>query len=163
MPKGWKKFWPYKKALKIAKRMAKDRLLSRKLPAIYEEAAKQPVDERKVLFAEGKLTAMPDAYTLLWNRLEKRYDFDLSYITLRQNSVRYKEYEQNCEAFVRELATAKYVFLNDASDVVSCVPLRPETKVVQLWHACGAFKKWGMSTADLKFGGSREDIFRHPF
>ncbi len=163
MPKGWKKFWPYKKALKIAKRIAKDRLLSRKLPAIYEEAAKQPVDERKVLFAEGKLTAMPDAYTLLWNRLEKRYDFDLSYITLRQNSVRYKEYEQNCEAFVRELATAKYVFLNDASDVVSCVPLRPETKVVQLWHACGAFKKWGMSTADLKFGGSREDILRHPF
>ena len=30
-------------------------------------------------------------------------------------------------------------------------------------HACGAFKKWGMSTADLIFGGSRDEILRHPF
>ena len=30
-------------------------------------------------------------------------------------------------------------------------------------NACGAFKKWGMSTADLIFGGSRDEILRHPF
>ena len=48
--------------------------------------------------------------------------------------------------FVRAMATAQYVVLNDASSLVSCVPLRPETTVVQLWHGCGAFKKWGMST-----------------
>lgn len=35
--------------------------------------------------------------------------------------------------------------------------------MVQLWHGCGAFKKWGMSTADLIFGGSRDEILRHPF
>lgn len=54
-------------------------------------------------------------------------------------------------------------FLNDASNVVSCLPLREGTTVVQLWHGCGAFKKWGMSTADLIFGGSRDEILRHPF
>ena len=73
MPKGFKKLWPYRKALKVAKRIAKDRLLSRRLPEIYREAAAQPVDERKVVFVEGKLTKMPDAYTLLWDWLDTRY------------------------------------------------------------------------------------------
>lgn len=163
MAKGFKKTRLYKKMAKHGKRLAKDRLLSKRLPALYSEAASRPVDERKVVFVEGKLTKMPDAYTLLWKWLDLRYDFDLRYITLKQNTAKYRDYEQNCEGLVREIATAKYVFLNDASDVVSCVPLRPETKVVQLWHACGAFKKWGMSTADLKFGGSREALLRHPF
>ena len=61
-----------------------------------------------------------------------------------------------------DAATAKYIFVNEASDVLSCVDMRPETIVTQLWHACGAFKKFGMSTAELIFGPNAEELKRHP-
>ena len=41
--------------------------------------------------------------------------------------------------------------------------MRPETVVVQTWHACGAFKRFGFSTANQLFGASRENQLRHPF
>ena len=34
--------------------------------------------------------------------------------------------------------------------------------MIQTWHACGAFKKFGMSTADLIFGLNRQQQERHP-
>ena len=64
---------------------------------------------------------------------------------------------------VKDIATAKYVFLNESSNVTSCLPLRKETVLTQLWHACGAFKKFGMSTADLKFGDNRETLNKYPY
>ncbi len=59
--------------------------------------------------------------------------------------------------------TAKYVFLNEGSNAISAIPMREGTKVIQLWHGCGAFKRFGFSTADLIFGASRKEQLRHPF
>ena len=36
--------------------------------------------------------------------------------------------------------------------------MRKETQMVQVWHACGAFKKWGCSVADKTFGDSMKDL-----
>ena len=47
--------------------------------------------------------------------------------------------------------------------MLSCVPMRPETIVTQTWHGCGAFKKFGFSTADLIFGLNREQQLKYPF
>lgn len=152
-----------KKVLKFGKRHAKELMLSKYLPRVYQEAALNPIEEGKVLFLENKEESIPDSFKLLYERLSQVEGLSLEFVTLRQNRVRFKDYYRNCIEFVRKLATAQYVFLNDASNIVSCVPLRGETRIVQLWHACGAFKKWGMSTADLLFGGTREEILRHPF
>lgn len=130
---------------------------------MYRCAAKRPIEKNKVLFLESKEVNIPDSYRYLYNYLNKEYTFKLCYVSLGQNRQRSFQYFKNCIAFAKEAATASYIFLNDASDVASCLPLRSATKVIQLWHACGAFKKWGMSTANLKFGGSRKEILRHPF
>ena len=63
---------------------------------------------------------------------------------------------------LRELADAQFIFLNDSSSLVSCLPLREETKVIQLWHACGAFKKFGYSLADKKYGMNTQQLNRFP-
>ena len=106
---------------------------------------------------------MPDAFDLLWQRCEGEPAMEPRYYSLQQNHASYVRYLKRSICALREISCAEVVFLSDASDLVSCVKLRPETRVVQLWHACGAFKKWGMSTADLKFGGNREQLLRHPF
>ena len=64
---------------------------------------------------------------------------------------------------VKEVATAKYVFLDEASRPFSSINKRKETIVTQLWHGCGAFKKFGFSTADLIFGSNRESMEKYPF
>ena len=41
-------------------------------------------------------------------------------------------------------------------------PLREETMAINLWHGCGAFKKFGRSTAELKFGASAATLDKYP-
>lgn len=141
----------------------KDVLFFIVLPAVYRRAARQPIAPGKVLFLENKESELPESFQVMWSRLSDMSGLVLEFVSLGETRVRGYQYYRSCIAFAKNIATAQYVFLNDASNVVSCLSLRPETKVVQLWHGCGAFKKWGMSTADLIFGGSREEILRHPF
>ena len=148
---------------KIASNAAKDVTMFGIYPTAYRIAARQPVDPRKVLFIEGKLGPMPDSFELIWKRIESDPKYDAKYISLGLNEVPLPKYIMNCRNMVKELATAKYAFLCDASNIVSCVPLRPETMIVQLWHACGAFKKWGMSTGNKYFGATGSEIERHPY
>ena len=152
-----------KQMRRIVRNAAKDFGLGWRVPHAYREAAKQPVDFRKVLFLESSLESLPDSFKALFARFEADSRFDATFVSLGKHRVDARTYLRNCEEFAREAATACLIFLNDASDVVSSLPLRPETHVVQLWHACGAFKRFGMSTADSGYGLSRSDIERHPF
>nr|WP_261428768.1 CDP-glycerol glycerophosphotransferase family protein [Xiamenia xianingshaonis] len=142
----------------------KDVTLGHWLPAEYRRAAaKKPVNPKKVLFMDTEERNFPDNFRLVWDRLQAHGGFETQFISLEQNHVSMIKYFQNCIDFVRQAADAAYVFLVDGSYVTSCLPLRPETQVIQLWHACGAFKKWGMSTADLIFGCDAQTLRKHPF
>ena len=52
-------------------------------------------------------------------------------------------------------ARSAVVFISDNFDPLYAHKPRKGTRVVQLWHACGAFKKWGYSTLDSEWGDSR--------
>ncbi len=148
---------------KYTKRAIKDITLGFAFPLAYRYFARKPVAQGRVLFFETKEAAMPDAFDLLWQRCEEDLTKKPRYYSLQQNHVSYMQYLKRSIWALHEISRAEVVFVADASDLVSCVKLRPETRVAQLWHACGAFKKWGMSTAELKFGGSRKQLLRHPF
>lgn len=149
---------------KTLKNTFKDFVFDSYLPGIYRRAAaKGSVDVRKVAFVEVREGGLSESFRLVHDRLAADERCDVSVHYLRESSVSLFEYARNCKEMLKDIATARVVLLNDASNVISCVPMRKETKVIQLWHACGAFKKFGMSTADKIFGGSREDKKRHPF
>ncbi len=133
-------------------------------PAVYRHSCKRDsIALNKILFVQGRGSALSDNFNLVFERIDSYGSWDKRTILLREYQVSYPRYCLNCIRLVREIATARYVFLDDASDVISCLPLKKETKVIQLWHACGAFKKFGMSTADLRFGGTKEQKIKHPF
>ena len=52
-------------------------------------------------------------------------------------------------------ARSALIFITDNFDPLYACNPRKGTRVVQLWHACGAFKKWGYSTLDSDWGGER--------
>ena len=143
--------------------LRKDMLLFHVFPNVYRKACMEPIDEKKVVFVETRATELTDNFKLIYEELEKNYNFDLHVSFLNELHSTRSEYKENCKKMLMDIATAKYVFLNDACDVVSCVDKREGTLITQVWHACGAFKRFGMSTADRLFGSSGDEIRRHPY
>lgn len=148
---------------KINNRIYKYRTLRWVFPHAYKKYAKLPVDENKVVFIEVRLPELTNSFKLLYNELITRYDYDIHTHFLRNTFVKRREYIQRCTEMMQDIATAKYVFVNEASNVVSCVNIRPETIVTQTWHGCGAFKKFGFSTAELIFGETRKEMLKFPY
>ncbi len=147
---------------KVYYRHRKDVTYGQYLPSFYNAHREEPIDEKKVIFLEPVQPKITNNMRLIYDRLQKSGRFTIHEHYLRTNFVYRRQWKKNCAAFLSDLATAKYVFLPEASQVLSCIDMRPETIVIQTWHACGAFKKFGFSTADQLFGASRENQLRHP-
>lgn len=103
--------------------------------------------EDKVVFLESGKSPSPSGY-LLGKTLEKQGKYQVVYSGLGVRRVPNTEYFENAVRFIEEAATARAIFLSTANDVLSQFDLRPETKLIQLWHGVGMFKKCGWSTVD---------------
>lgn len=132
-------------------------------PHIYKKYSKLPVDEKKVLFLEIRLPSLTNSYKVIYDELYQNYDFDIHCHFLRNTFVGRTEYRNRCKAFIKDLATAKYVFMDEATNIMGNFKTREETVITQLWHGCGAFKKFGYSTADAIFGATRDEMNKYPF
>ena len=140
----------------------RDLLLWKILPDFYNKRKNVPINESKVLFVEYRSETLSDNYRLLWGELKKNTDLDLHFHNLANGFAGRRDYLRRCRRLLGDMADAKYVFVNEPNEVISCVDLRPETRVMQVWHACGAFKKWGMSTAEKIFGADEKTLRKHP-
>lgn len=132
-------------------------------PRIYKKYSKLPVDEKKVVFVELRLPTLTNSFKVIYDELYTNYDFDIHCHFLRNTFTTRTDYRNRCKAFIRDIATAKYVFMDEATNINGKFTMRPETVVTQLWHGCGAFKKFGFSTADAIFGATREIMEKYPF
>ena len=147
---------------RLINRAFKIALLDLILPAKYRRAAKEPVDENKIVFVEVRLPYITNSFSVIFDELANHYDYTIHTQFLLNDNTSKFDYVKRCKNTVEDIATAKYVFVNEASNALSAVKLRPETKIIQLWHGCGAFKRFGFSTADLIFGDNRKEQLRHP-
>ena len=140
----------------------KDILLDKWIPRAYKRAAKAPIDENKIVFVEIRHPHITNSFSVIFDELVNNYDYNIHTHFLLNGNTSRADYTKRCLNAIQDIATAKYVFLNEGSTAISAVDLRPETKIIQLWHGCGAFKKFGFSTADLIFGDTRKGQLRHP-
>ena len=129
-----------------AKKLARFLSLKIILPAVYARAAKRPVVLGRVIFLEISADHLTESFALLFEAVKQRGK-EPELICIHDGSVGGLQYLKNCAGMLRAIATAEIVFINEASNVTSCVKLRPQTKLIQTWHGCGAFKKFGFSTA----------------
>ncbi len=134
-----------------------------KYPIYYRLRARCPVDARKVVFIENRFPTLTSSFALIHGRILREYDCVVKDCFLLEKEGTRREYDKRCMAMIREVANAKYVFVDDSSRVVGALPFRPETYLTQLWHACGAFKKWGFSNAEGKFGATHRQMRRYPY
>ncbi len=60
------------------------------------------------------------------------------------------------------MAEAKVILTDDYTPLLNELDLNPKTKLVQLWHACGAFKTFGFSRLG-KPGGPKQSSIAHRY
>lgn len=130
---------------------------------IYLWNARKPVQEDKVLFVEVREPGISNSFQLLYKELKRRRQYRIHTHFLRSGFVSKLEYIRRCSAMLKDMADAKYVFLNEGCNVIGSIHMRKDTVLTQTWHACGAFKKFGYSTAKLKFGESAEEMEKYPY
>ena len=96
-----------------------------------------PVNENRITFLIDSDESFKGNLDYIKKEFEKRGNFEFNFF--------YKD-KISFSAF-KNLATSKYVFLNDNFFPLAFMTFKNQTKVVQLWHAPGASKKFGGSVA----------------
>lgn len=130
------------------------------LPGWYKLWCICPVNEKSAVFIEVKFPEVSDNFIELQQRMKEKYQ--ITNYFLRNSYVGKIEYFKRCFHMLKGLARAKYAFVNEANYVLGTIHLRKETKLVQTWHACGAYKKFGYSSIGGEFGASKSDKLRYP-
>ena len=158
-----------KKIIAVSSSLRRSFLYHKMWPHYYKKYSRKPVDEKKAVLAYSHLyKEMPDNLRCIKTELEKR-GYKCVVISKSEEALQSRNPLINelkkwfyGKEFFREYATAKALFLTDYFfPAYACKP-REGQSVVQLWHGCGAFKKWGYSTAEKKWGASKKELDRFP-
>lgn len=126
-------------------------------PVCYYAGALRKVKNNKVIFVENHSERLSDNYILLYEQLEqKEYDLTVHYLSVSSSG--WGSIVLRTLRLIMDMSTAACVFINESNSVFGAFHVRKGTKLVQLWHACGAFKKWGYSVADKSFGDNKKEL-----
>ena len=60
-------------------------------------------------------------------------------------------------------ATSKVIILDEYTPQIHLINLKPETKLIQLWHACGAFKTFGFSRITKPSGAAQTSPYHRSY
>ena len=132
-------------------------------PAVYNKNSKKALDEKKIVFVEVREPAISGSFRYIYDSLKNEGVYHISEQYLRTSFTGKREYVRRVIGMLKDIATAKTVFLNDSTNALGHITLRKDTKLIQLWHGCGAFKKFGLATGELKFGESTDEIRKYPY
>lgn len=143
------------------RREVQARYIKKIIPAVYAEYSQKPIENKVVFMERGK--AKSPSLNYIYRTLKEQGQYEVKLHVLKARAVPEEMYYENAVEYIKDAATAKAIFICTANDLMGYIPkLRPETKYIQLWHGCGAFKKVGLSTIDKKFGKTAEGHREYP-
>lgn len=119
------------------------------------------LDDKRFLFVEVNRTELSDSLALAEQELRRR-GYACDFVSLGKHRLSAVGHAVQCMRMAMRASRARAIFVCEASPAVGCLHMRKGSSVIQLWHGCGAFKKFGMSTAEKVFGASREEKQRYP-
>ena len=115
-------------------------------PAIYESESVYPI-EKKIIVMENDSSPSPTS-RVVGEAIKAQGKYTVKYTGLKRRKVPEIEYFENGAVFIKDFATAYALILTSANDLLSFFDVREETKIIQLWHGVGMFKKCGYSRID---------------
>lgn len=118
------------------------------LPVIYKIYAVQPVKAGAVILADAHHESIPFSMRALKQKLDKNPELIVTEIYWNNDRSSAVQILKHMVSFMKAYATAETVVICDNFLPVASCRKRKGTRVIQLWHACGAFKKFGYDTEE---------------
>lgn len=148
------------------------------LPIWYRVCCRRPVIPGLIVFADAHHDGRPENMELLYRQLEELNQSGAAKVSGKKSTARqkrfileeiYLDYQNHSPAavlrhmfaFMKLYAQADCVVICDNFLPVASCKKRKGTRVIQLWHACGAFKKFGYDTADDIPSNYRGNVFKN--
>ncbi|MEK3888462.1 CDP-glycerol glycerophosphotransferase family protein [Bacillus sp. FSL K6-3431] len=118
-----------------------------------------PINKKKITFASYRSEKLEGNLFYVHEELEQYHkDYRSNFLFKKYDSSIFGKWNyflhmiKACYA----LATSKYFIVDDFYFPIYVIKPRKGTEIIQLWHAAGAFKKFGLSTINKSFGPSTE-------
>lgn len=107
------------------------------------------IDNKKILFLSDSREDLSGNFKFVYDEVKKyktKYTINMFFKKSLKSKKKFSEKIKLCH----EIATSKYIFLDDFYPIIYGLKLRKDTKLIQLWHAMGAFKRVGYSRGGVK-------------
>lgn len=129
---------------------------------IYKLYSLKKVDDRLILFVSNRDDKIPAEYKGIYDYAESKGYRVICHCMPKLESKtfyvnEYKKLRYDIK-FTKLYAQAKITFVSDYYLPAFANKPRKGSRLVQVWHGCGAFKKWGYSTRDSAWG-LKSDFF----
>ncbi len=128
------------------------------LKCCYKQYCKRPIQKDNLLLLSERLLEENSNMARIKEAVSKEPDISITeFIHVKPvNKLTFQEIRESA----KKMAAARCILLEDFYPQLHSLSIRKETKVVQLWHACGAYKTFGFSRLG-KPGGPKEDSKNH--
>lgn len=101
------------------------------------------VKQNKITFISLRRNDISGNFAFVYDKIKEDKQLDIHFI-LNDHTISFMTFGEIFD-FTKSCATSKIVVLDEFTPMIHYIDLRPETKLVQLWHACGAFKTFGFT------------------
>jgi CDP-glycerol glycerophosphotransferase (TagB/SpsB family) len=119
------------------------------------------VNPKKITFASSRSNEISGNLEYIYIEFQNRDDnFELvkSFFKIKNDFTGKIHYFFHTIKESYHIATSRYFIIDDYHYLVYLIKPRKDTEIIQLWHACGAFKKFGMSLIGNRNGPSEDYI-----
>ncbi len=101
------------------------------------------VKNNKITFISLRRDDLSGNFAFVYNKIKDDKNLDINFI-LNEHTIADMSFKE-IRSFTKACATSKIVILDEFTPQIHYIDLRPQTKLIQLWHACGAFKTFGFT------------------
>ena len=130
-----------------------------------------PLNKRRVAFVSLEHETLANDFKLIYQQLEKQPDIDLrtAMFKFTPNLIGNVKYAFACVHQLFLIQSSAVVLLDYNNYVVSRFPHRKGVRIVELWHATGALKKFGNEVArdyrikNYDYVIANSDFFKQPY
>lgn len=114
------------------------------------------VKENRIVFFSNRRKDLSGNFEFVYNLIKSDPDLDIRFV-LDDQSVRNMKFS-NMLRLAIYFANSKVILVDDYMELLFKMPRREGTKLIQLWHACGAFKTFGCSRLGKKGGQTLKSL-----
>ena len=101
------------------------------------------IKQNKITFISLRRNDVSGNFAFIYDKIKDDKSLDIHFI-LNEHTISFMSFGEIFD-FTKSCATSKIVVLDEFTPMIHYIDLRKDTKLVQLWHACGAFKTFGFT------------------